>query len=99
MLSAQVLASGSTPPVVSEGSVTFTVQQNGTTVGTPTSAAVANGAASGSYALPSGLATGSYTIQAAYGGGADFAPSSNSSHVLTITTGTYQIFLPSVPRQ
>ena len=53
----------------------------------------------GGYALPSGLATGSYTIQAAYGGGADFAPSSDTSHVLTITTGTYRIFLPFLPRQ
>jgi hypothetical protein len=98
-LSARVVASGSTPPIVSEGSVTFTVLQSGTTIGTPTSASVANGAASGSYALPSGLATGSYTIQAAYGGGADFAPSSDSSQVLTITTGSYQIFLPFLPRQ
>ena len=77
-LSARVTNSAST---VNGGTVTFTLMQGSTQVGTAvTSSAVANGAAGVTYILPAGTAAGDYTIQAVYDpGSASFAPSSGSS--------------------
>jgi hypothetical protein len=68
--------------VVNGGTVTFTVFQGTTQVGTLTvSGTVINGSAAASYTLPAGTATGNYTIQAAYSGGSGFAPSSSAPYV------------------
>jgi hypothetical protein len=76
----------STAGPVSDGTVTFTVKQGSTTVGTPTtSGTISNGVASVSYSLPAGLSAGSYTIVAAYSGATDFGVSSDSTHTLIVT--------------
>jgi hypothetical protein len=62
-LTANVTSSGGT---VNQGSMTFTLWQGDTVVGTATSATVANGKASVTYTLPAGTAPGSYVIQASY---------------------------------
>ena len=61
---------------VNQGTVTFTVMQGATVVGSPvTSGVVTNDAISVSYALPAGTAIGTYSITAEYGGGGNLAPS------------------------
>jgi len=81
-LSATVTSSGGT---VNAGTVTFTVLNGSTTVGTPvTSAAITSGTASSSYTLPAGTLVGTYTIQAVYNAGGTFATSSDSTHSLTV---------------
>jgi phage baseplate assembly protein gpV len=61
---------------VFEGTVTFTVSQNGSVIGTATtSGTVSNGVARVSYVLPGGTAPGSYTIDAQYNPGPDFTAS------------------------
>jgi large repetitive protein len=70
---------------VNGGTVTFTVLQGATPIGTPTAGAVSSGAASVSYALPGTAAAGTYTIQAVYSGAIGaFAGSSDSAHTVTI---------------
>jgi hypothetical protein len=70
---------------VGEGSVTFTVLQGGTTIGSATTSdTVIGGAASVSYPLPAGTTPGSYTIQATYAPGADFTGSADSAHALAV---------------
>ena len=76
-----------TSPVgtVNAGTVTFTVLNGSTPVGTATtSGTVSSGSASVSYTLPAATHIGSYTIQAAYNGSTDFAGSSNNAHTLTV---------------
>ena len=81
-LSANVSATSS----VSAGTVTFTVKQGATVIGSPvTSGTVSSGAASVTYTLPTGTAAGSYTVLAEYTGGGGFAPSSNSGSLGTLT--------------
>ncbi len=71
---------------VNVGTVTFTVKQGATTIGTAvTSGTVTAGAASASYTLPASTASGSYTITAAYNAAGSFAASSDSTHTLTVT--------------
>jgi len=61
---------------VNQGTVTFTVMQGATVVGSPvTSGVVTNDTISVSYALPAGTAIGTYSITAEYGGGGNLAPS------------------------
>lgn len=61
---------------VNQGTVTFTVMQGATVIGSPvTSGVVTNDAISVSYALPAGTAIGTYSITAEYGGGGNLAPS------------------------
>jgi hypothetical protein len=70
---------------VNEGSVTFTVLQGSTVIGSAvTSTTVRNGQASVSYALPAGTAAGAYTLVAVYNPGADFAGSEDTTHALTV---------------
>ena len=81
-LSATVTSSGGT---VNAGTVTFTVLNGSTTVGTPvTSTAITSGTASSSYVLPAGTLVGTYTIQAVYNAGGTFATSSDSTHSLAV---------------
>jgi hypothetical protein len=76
----------STAGAVNVGTVTFTVKQGATTIGTAvTSGTVTAGAASASYTLPGSTASGSYTITAAYNAAGSFAASSDSTHTLTVT--------------
>jgi hypothetical protein len=61
---------------VFEGTVTFTVSQNGTVIGTATTSdGVHNGVASVSYVLPGGTLPGNFTIDAQYNPGPDFTAS------------------------
>jgi hypothetical protein len=76
-----------TSPVgtVNAGTVTFTVLNGSTPVGTATtSGTVSSGSASVSYTLPAATTIGNYTIQAVYNGSTDFAGSSNNAHTLTV---------------
>ncbi|HEX2913780.1 MAG TPA: Ig-like domain repeat protein [Chloroflexia bacterium] len=79
-LSATVTSAAGT---VNTGTVTFTIKQGATVIGTATTGPVSNGAASVTYTLPAGTAAGAYTIEAAYSGGGDFA-ASNGTGNLTI---------------
>ncbi len=81
-LTAQVTTSAGT---VNQGTVTFTVLQGSTVIGTPTtSGTVRNGQASVSYSLPAGVAAGTYTIDAVYNPVLGLASSSDSTHTLTV---------------
>ncbi len=66
---------------VNEGTVTFQlVDSTANPVGTAVSSAtLSNGTASVIYPLPAGLTAASYTIEAAYSGGTNFQPSSNTA--------------------
>jgi CSLREA domain-containing protein len=77
----------STAGTVAEGTVTFTLKQGATTIGTPvTSATVAAGTTSVTYVVPAGQAAGSYTIQAVFNDTTpgNFATGSDATHTLTI---------------
>ncbi|MGI8856293.1 MAG: beta strand repeat-containing protein [Thermomicrobiales bacterium] len=81
-LTASVTATAGT---VNAGTVTFSILQNTTTIGTPvTSAALTTGTASVSYPLSASLASGAYTIQAVYNAGGGFTTSQDATHTLTI---------------
>jgi len=74
---------------VNQGTVTFTVREGATVIGTATtSGTVSGGAASVSYSLPAGTAVGTYTIQAVYNPGPDFEGSSDSTHTLTVSSAS-----------
>ncbi len=81
-LSAGVGSAGGT---VAGGTVTFTIYHNGNLVASTSPAAVSNSAASATLVLPPSTAALTYTIQAAYSGNTNFAPSTDSSHTLTVT--------------
>ena len=82
------------PIVVNEGTVTFTVKQGLTVIGSPaTSGTVSAGAAGMSYLVPAGTPTGSYTIEAAFNGSTSFNPSSGTS-TLTISPAAQSITDP-----
>ncbi len=70
--------------IVNEGTETFTILSGMTTIGTPATANVSNGAVTASYTLPGGTAVGTYTIEAVYNGTVDFATSTDTSQSLTI---------------
>lgn len=72
---------------VNAGTVTFTVLQGTTAIGT-ISASVVNGVAGSNVSLPAGLAAGTYTIQAVYNGSSGLAASSDSSHHLYVESPT-----------
>ena len=80
-LSATVTSAAGT---VNEGTETFTILSGSTVIGAPVTANVGAGAASTSYPLPAGLQGGSYTIQAVYNDTANYATSTDTTHVLTI---------------
>jgi len=78
-----VTSSGGT---VNVGTMTFTILQGNTIIGTATSAHVTNGSATvNNYVLPAGLAAGSYTIEANYNDSTGaFANSTDEAHTLTV---------------
>ncbi len=69
---------------VNAGSVTFTVLQSGTPVGSAATASVSNGQAVVDWVLLTGTPPGVYTIQVVYSGSSRFAPSSDGTHTLTV---------------
>lgn len=83
----------STVGTVNAGTVTFTVLQGATPIGTAVSGSVTNGSAAASYVLPGGTTGGTYTIQAVYNGTASFATSSDSTHTLAIGKATATVTL------
>ena len=74
--------------VVYEGTVTFTVLNGTTVIGTAVTVNVVSGFASTTYILPAGLAGGTYNLQVVYTGTANFATS-------TPTVGTF-VIMPAV---
>lgn len=70
--------------VVNEGTVTFTVTQNGAVVGNPVTANVTLGSATASYALPAGTVGGAYSIEADYNGTANFGASTDLTQTPTV---------------
>ena len=70
---------------VNEGTETFTLLQGNTVIGTAVTVNVAAGAAGATYVLPGGTAGGTYTIKAVYNGTSNFAPSTDTSHSLTVS--------------
>ena len=73
---------------VTSGTVTFSLKQGATVVGSPvTSGTVSSGSAAVTYALPAGTVAGIYTIDAVYNPGAAYAGSSDTTHQLTVDTG------------
>jgi hypothetical protein len=74
----------STAGVVGEGTVTFTVLDGGTAVGSQVTVGVSGGSAAASYALPAGTHSGVYTIRAAYNGTSNLGASTEATHTLTI---------------
>ncbi|MBV9406391.1 MAG: Ig-like domain repeat protein, partial [Acidobacteriaceae bacterium] len=73
---------------VNGGTVTFTVVNNGTPVGSPVSGIVSGGSAGANYSLPAGSNAGAYTIQAVYSGAGNFGSSSDTSHALTVNAAS-----------
>jgi hypothetical protein len=80
-LSAAVTSAAGT---VNAGTVTFTVLNVGTQIGSPVSATVSGGSASAAFTIPGGTAAAPLTIRAVYGGSANFQGSSDSAHTLLI---------------
>jgi len=75
-LSATVTSSAG---LVSEGTLTFTLLNGSTVIGTPvTSNTVQSGNASVTYSLPAGTAAASYTVNAVYNPGPDYTTSNDS---------------------
>jgi hypothetical protein len=73
---------------VSGGTVTFTVLQSATPVGSAvSSSAVVGGEASAVYTLPAGSPAGTYTIQATYSGAGGFQSSSPATNTLIVDAG------------
>ena len=94
-LSAKVTSAAGT---VNAGTVTFTLKNGSTVVGSPvTSGTVTAGAATAIYTLPAGTAGGTYTIQAVYNSGGIFATSSDSTHSLTVAASTPTTVAASAP--
>ncbi len=75
----------STAGVVNQGTVTFTVLNNTTAVGTAVVYNVTAGAAGGNYTLPASTAANGYIIKAVYSGGTNFSGSTDTSHALTVS--------------
>jgi hypothetical protein len=81
-----ILTAAVTSPAgtVGEGSVTFTVYNGATAVGSPATGNVVAGSATATYNLPAGLAVGTYIIKAAYSGTGNYTGFIDSSHTLTV---------------
>ncbi len=69
---------------VNSGTVRFTVQVGGTTVGVPITMAVSSGVAAGTYTFPGGTDSGAYTILAEYRDAGGTLISSDNSQALTV---------------
>jgi subtilase family serine protease len=96
-LSATVTSGAGT---VSGGTITFTVLNGSTQVGTAvTSGTVSSGSASASYILPAGTAAGTYEIEAVYNGDASFSTSSDTTHTLAVTQASQTITFAAMTAQ
>ena len=73
---------------INAGTVTFTILNGSTVIGTPVNVNVSSGSASTNYVLPAGSPVGAYTLDAAYNGTSNFITSSDTSHILTINSAT-----------
>jgi hypothetical protein len=88
--------------IVQDGSVTFTLMNGTTPVGSSaTSGTVSNGRASVTYTLPANTPAGNYSIQAAYSGTGTLSPSSDDGRTLTVlppdpASGPF-VFVPVTP--
>ena len=71
---------------VNVGTETFTILSGTTMIGSAVTVNVGNGTAAASYVLPGMTPTGNYTIQSAYNGSADFLGSTDTSHILNVST-------------
>ena len=91
-LTANVTANSPSTATVNEGTVTFTVKQGATTIGTVTSGTVAGGAASASFSLI-GVVSGTYSINATYNPAA--TPNFNTSTAATAGTLTVNNPVPT----
>jgi hypothetical protein len=69
---------------VSEGTVTFTVTNGGSTVGSSMSGSVVSGKATVNYKVPGGTPIFTYTIQLLYNGTSNFLISSDNTHTLSL---------------
>src|SRR5215469_574709 len=71
---------------ITTGTVTFSVLQGTTVIGSPTVGSVnGSGVATVLYSLPAGTPAGTYTIQAVYNANSTYLGSSDSSHTLTVS--------------
>ena len=87
----------STAGLVNEGTVTFTIMNGTSVVGSAvTSGTISGGNANVVYTLPSGTAIGNYGIAATYNGGPDFNTSSNNAATLVVKKAD-QTFVVSFP--
>ena len=84
-LSATVTSGAGT---VAGGTVTFTILNGATPVGSQVVATVAGGSAGGTYTLPPGSLALGYTISAVYSGFGNFAGTSDSTHHLAVGAAT-----------
>ena len=80
-LSATVTSAGGT---VNAGTVTFSVFNGATQIGSPTSGTVSAGNAAATYVLPGGTSAGTYSIHASFGGSGFFLASSDNTHSLVV---------------
>jgi hypothetical protein len=86
-LSASIANSSVPANTVSEGTVTFTIKNGSTIIGTA-QGSVSGGATTANFNLPAGQATGSYTIAVSYSdnaGSGNFTDAGDNNAVLTIT--------------
>ena len=82
---------------VNAGTVTFTVLQRGTPVGTAvTNRTVANGVASATYPLPASTAIGTYAIQATYSGATSLLTSTENLATLIVGKATATVTLSNL---
>ncbi len=85
-LSAQVADTSYPKETVNEGTVTFTVLNGNTPIGTPVYGVVMSGTASAVFTAPAGLALGSYTIAVTYNDSAgNYTDSGDTNGTLTVT--------------
>ena len=69
---------------VNEGTATFTLKNGAVVIGTATTVAVANGAASVGYVLPANTPAGAYAVAVAYNPGADYTASGDATTALKV---------------
>lgn len=81
----------STDGTVNTGTISFTVLDGATIIGTTTSGNVINGSASINYSLPAHTTAKSYTIQAAYNTGSGTTDVTDSSHQLTVSPASLTV--------
>jgi len=86
-LNATVSVTSNLSAQVNEGTVTFTVKNGQTIIGTPVQGTVSGGTASASFSLPAGLALGSYTLTVSYSDShGNITDSGNTNATLTVGT-------------